>query len=439
MAFQSEIAVYQGYHPQYPWYVGREESARLDWRPSMIVRPLLFLALILPVLAACAPASAPAPTSKPADSAKPAEAAKPAAAAPTTAPPASAAKPAVAKPPASGSSAKPSEITKDYYAGKTIRIIVGIEPGANGDIQARYMAQTLPKFIPGEPTITVTNMPGASGLTATNYMAAQPPDGLTLYWGTGGHPIQQLEQGANAKFKYDELVRVITLEGRTALWLGVSSMPYKRIEQAIGGDKEFTIGMLSEKDSADIQALKEWLKLPVRLVYGIETGLAKVLLAFDRKDVDSMVSGSGWYQIPGQRPGWFVERQLEPLAVLATPETKFMNNGEIDFPSDVKNIRDLLTPEQRRDYEIMTVSDGAFYRNSFLPPGTPTEIRDILTDSIVAAMKDPEWMNGFVKVNGRAPDGVILGPELDKVAKSFALSDLDKLLQRWMPGYKSAL
>ncbi len=118
---------------------------------------------------------------------------------------------------------------KEYYAGKTIRIIVGIEPGANGDIQARYIAQSLPKFIPGEPNMIVTNMPGNSGLTATNYIAAQPPDGLTLYWGTGGHPHQQLEQGANAKFKYDELVRVITLEGRTALWLGLGSMPYKRI------------------------------------------------------------------------------------------------------------------------------------------------------------------------------------------------------------------
>lgn len=394
------------------------------------------LALALTFAMACAP-SAPAP-SKPADAPKAAEQ-KPAAQ-PTTAPaaPAQAAKPAVAKPP-SQPSEKPGAITKEYFAGKTIRIIVGIEPGANGDIQARYIAQSLPKFIPGEPNITVTNMPGNSGLTATNYMAQQPPDGLTLYWGTGGHPHQQLEQGQNAKFKYDELVRVITLEGRTALWLGLGSMPYKRIQDAVGGDKEFTIGMLSEKDSADIQMLKEWLRLPVRMVYGIETGLAKVLLAFDRKDVDSMVSGSGWYQMPPQRPGWFKEGQMQPLVILATPETKFMNNGEIDMPSDVKNIRDFLTPEQRRDYELITVSDGPFYRNSFLPPGTPPEVRDILTDAFSAALKDSEWMNGFVKINGRPPDGVILGPELDKIADSFKLEDLDKLLVKWMPGYKSAL
>ncbi|MFN0073749.1 MAG: hypothetical protein ACKVVP_19890 [Chloroflexota bacterium] len=390
---------------------------------------LITLALTFAV--ACAP-SAQAP-------AKPSDAPQ-AAAQPTAAPaaPAQAAKPAVAKPPAQ-SSGKPTNITNDYFAGKTIRIIVGIEPGANGDIQARYMAQSLSKFIPGEPSFTVTNMPGASGLTATNYIAAQPPDGLTLYWGTGGSPHQQLEQGTNAKFKYDELVRVATLEGRTALWLGLGSMPYKRIQDAVGGDKEFTVGMLSEKDSADLKMLKEWLKLPVRFVYGIETGLAKVLLAFDRKDVDSMVSGSGWYQIPSQRPGWFTERHLEPLVVLATLETKFMNNGETDLPADVKNIRELLTPEQRRDYELMTVSDGPFYRNSYLPPGTPTEVRDIVSDAIAAALKDPEWMNGFVKINGRPPDGVIMGAELDKIAKSFKIQDLDALLLKWTPGYKSAL
>jgi hypothetical protein len=330
-------------------------------------------------------------------------------------------------------------INSDYYAGKTIRLIVGIEPGANGDIQARYIADTLPEFIPGEPRITVTNMPGAGGLTATNYIASQSPDGLTLYWGTGGHPHQQLEQGSNAGFKYDELVRVITLEGRTAVWYGLESMPYKRIQDAINGNHEFTIGMLSEKDSGEIQMLKEWLKLPVRIVYGIETGLAKVLLAFDRGDVQSMVSGSGWYQIPKQRPDWLKDGYLQPLVILATPETKFENNGEIEMPADVKNIREFLTPEQRRDYEIMTASDGAFYRNSYLPPGTPTEIRDILTKAFQDALADPEWMNGFVKINGRPPNGVILGPELDRIADSFKLEDLDKLLQRWTPGYTSPL
>ncbi len=43
-------------------------------------------------------------------------------------------------------------------------------------------------------------------------------------------------------------------------------------------------------------------------------------------------------------------------------------------------------------------------------------------------------MNGFVKVNGRAPDGVMMGAELDKIAKSFKIEELDALLVKWMPG-----
>ncbi len=399
---------------------------------------LMMILATVAMLAGCAPASpsSPAAPSKPADAPK---AEQPAASQPTAAAPAQpAAKPAVAKP-AAKPGEKPSEISKDYYAGKTIRLIVGIEPGAGGDLQARYLSTALPKFIQGNPKIEVTNMPGASGLTATNYMWAQEPDGLTWYWGTGGHAQQQLEQGSAAKFKADELVRVVTLEGRLSMWYALDNVPYKRLQDAVGGDKEFTLGMLSEKDSTEINMLKEWLRLPVRPVFGIETGLAKVLLAFDRKDVDSMISGSGWYEMPKQRPGWFKDGYIRPLVIMADPQTKVDPNGEFELTPDLKNIRDLLTPEQRRLFDIESSSDGPFYRNSFFPPKTPTEIRDIMVDGFKAALKDPEFVAGWVKITGREPDKVMYGPELDAIAKTISLQELDGLYRQFLPGYKSAL
>ena len=48
-----------------------------------------------------------------------------------------------------------------FYAGKTIRIIVGFAPGGTIDIRSRLFARYLPKDIPGNPTIIVQNMTGA--------------------------------------------------------------------------------------------------------------------------------------------------------------------------------------------------------------------------------------------------------------------------------------
>ena len=68
-----------------------------------------------------------------------------------------------------------------FYQGKTIRIIVGNISGDAYDLWARIFAQHMGKYIPGNPTIIVQNMPGAGGVIAANYVySVAKPDGLTL-------------------------------------------------------------------------------------------------------------------------------------------------------------------------------------------------------------------------------------------------------------------
>jgi hypothetical protein len=54
-------------------------------------------------------------------------------------------------------------------AGKTLRVIVGLEAGGTVDTLARAFSIYLRKHIPGNPAILIQNMPGAGGSGATNY------------------------------------------------------------------------------------------------------------------------------------------------------------------------------------------------------------------------------------------------------------------------------
>ena len=54
----------------------------------------------------------------------------------------------------------------DYYAGKSVDMIVGNYPGGGFDIYARAVARHLGRNIPGNPTIVVKNMPGAGSAKA---------------------------------------------------------------------------------------------------------------------------------------------------------------------------------------------------------------------------------------------------------------------------------
>ena len=63
--------------------------------------------------------------------------------------------------------AAPQDIA-DFYSGKTITLAVPGGPGGGYDAYARVLAQFLPKYIPGHPSMTVQYVPGGGGLVAAN-------------------------------------------------------------------------------------------------------------------------------------------------------------------------------------------------------------------------------------------------------------------------------
>jgi len=75
----------------------------------------------------------------------------------------------------------PIAAADDFYAGKTITVIVGFAPGGGVDTTARVMARHIVRFIPGQPGVVVQNMEAAAGLIAATHMTRRVvPDGLTL-------------------------------------------------------------------------------------------------------------------------------------------------------------------------------------------------------------------------------------------------------------------
>ena len=49
-------------------------------------------------------------------------------------------------------------------------MLVGFAPGGGYDLHARTFGRHLGKYVPGEPTVVVQNMPGAGSLEAVNWL-----------------------------------------------------------------------------------------------------------------------------------------------------------------------------------------------------------------------------------------------------------------------------
>src|SRR5215813_9148930 len=74
-----------------------------------------------------------------------------------------------------------SAAAADYFAGKTIRIVVGYGPASAYALYGQLAANHLGRFIPGNPKILVSYMPGAGGLNAVNYLyEIAPRDGTVI-------------------------------------------------------------------------------------------------------------------------------------------------------------------------------------------------------------------------------------------------------------------
>lgn len=69
----------------------------------------------------------------------------------------------------------------DFYAGKTVTIIQGRDPGGTGDVRARTVLPFLQKYLPGNPNVVMEYMPGGGSRKAANHLfTSVKPDGLTI-------------------------------------------------------------------------------------------------------------------------------------------------------------------------------------------------------------------------------------------------------------------
>lgn len=100
----------------------------------------------------------------------------------------------------------------NYYKGKTLELIVPFSPGGGTDTAVRFINKHLPKFIPGNPTTIVRNMPGGGGTIGSNYVySIAKPDGLTMLVTGGSVAIGNLLRTKGAKFDFKNMSPVMVI------------------------------------------------------------------------------------------------------------------------------------------------------------------------------------------------------------------------------------
>jgi tripartite-type tricarboxylate transporter receptor subunit TctC len=277
---------------------------------------------------------------------------------------------------------------QDFYRGKTINLIVGNAAGGGYDLYARLLARYLGRYIRGEPSFVVRNMPGAGGMVLSNHIYAQAPrDGLTLGLMARSNPIEPLLGNSSAKYKSEEFLWVGTpssYEDDAYCIVIRADSPVKSITDLKPGGLTLRLGGLAAggSDTDLVLISRDVFKLNIQLIRGYR-GTQELNLAIQRGEVEGR--GIGVTSVANTFADWHREGKLRFLLQFGH-ETRWKG-----LP-DVPTARELATTPE--DKALLELAELPFLmaRPFFGPPEVPGAQAAILKKAFMETQKDADYL-----------------------------------------------
>jgi tripartite-type tricarboxylate transporter receptor subunit TctC len=254
--------------------------------------------------------------------------------------------------------AKAQESEKAFYAGKTVRMIVGSGVGGGYDVFSRLIAPYLAKVL--GTTVVVENVPGAGGLLALNKLYVAPPDGLQISLSQGTMAaVAQLSGDKAARFDLPKFSYLATVGAPPGLWLVGPDSPIREVQQAIDAKKKWRWASAGGTSGLGIGAAFtcEALNLDCHVVQGYK-GSADAGLAVTRGEMDALY-------VPESSANHFVKaKQNWALATISRTKSQFFKDRPTVFEATK------IAPDRLWAMEFLANLEGTG-RLLMAPPGIP--------------------------------------------------------------------
>ncbi len=301
-----------------------------------------------------------------------------------------------------------------FYQGKTIRVIVGYQPGDNHDQWARTYARFMGKYIPGNPNFVVQNMPGAGSMIAANHVYNMTkPDGLTLGSFGGALVMAQLTGRKEVQFNWPKYAWIGTPYRAGHLLFMRGDAPVKNFDQLRQTNDPPRCSATGVGSTGyDIpRLLEDTLGMKFKVISGYPGG-ADQDLAMERNEVQCRaITVDGFF---GREP--FIT-WLKKGFVRVWLQTEKQRHPKIP---DVPTIFELMDQYKIADGKRRLVNTylGLWGFGSMpivATPGTPQDRVNLLREAYWKMFSDPEFVEDITKKNWEPRP--VNGEELAGLAK----------------------
>jgi tripartite-type tricarboxylate transporter receptor subunit TctC len=275
------------------------------------------------------------------------------------------------------------------FAGKTVTIVVGFGAGGGYDGFARLAADHLGRFLPGNPTVIVENMPGGSGRRALVYTAtAAPKDGTVLTIPSSNFAVDAL-RGEDAGVVDPAAFGMI---GRLAesreLQLTWKTSPTKTFADAQQRETPMASDGPTGNGSTVLRVLNTYFGARFKLIEGY-SGTAEMALAMERGEVEGMVASVQTVTVG--RPQWIADGQVHVLWQQAADRSAA-------FPDTPALVEFARNDEERALLDLL-VGQGQIGKSLAAPPGIPDDMLAAFRAAYAEMIVDPDFLADARKRN----------------------------------------
>jgi tripartite-type tricarboxylate transporter receptor subunit TctC len=312
-----------------------------------------------------------------------------------------------------------SPASAQFYKDKTLTLLVNYAAGGNADTEAHVWQKHLSRFIPGNPTVIIRNLPGAGGASAMNQLGlgiAGKPDGLTLGYFT---------MSATSSITDDPVLKIKVPDVFTPIAAGRGwNVVYARKDIVPGGyskpadllrAQNIFPGGYSRATSHDtrLRLVLEIMDLPYKMVTGFQ-GAGLLNQAMLRGEVNFSGSSLPAFQtqvIPQMiQPGIGVILFHHPVIGQdgkAEGNPQLEQQGIITFYQFYKEAFGKEPKGAKYDaLFLMNDISTKMQRGMLIPKGSPPEAVQALRNAFQAAGKDAAFQRDFKLITGEEPDVV---------------------------------
>jgi tripartite-type tricarboxylate transporter receptor subunit TctC len=306
-----------------------------------------------------------------------------------------------------------AESVAEFYTGKTISISVGYSPGGSYDYYPRVFARYLGKYLPGNPTVVVQNMPGAGSLRAANYLYnVAPKDGTALGVVTQTVMLEAPLGTPGVKYDATQFSYVGRMTRVLETMIGWHQAPAKDIYEA--RKHEMIAGGTGPTSPTEgyPRLLNAFAGTKFRIVSGFG-GTAQIMLAMERREVDALENS--WNSIVRTKKDWVETKKINVLIQAVMERSK-------ELP-DVPTLVELGSTPDAKEALAFYTSAAEVSRSLIGTPGIPADRLKALREAFQAVLKDPDFLADIKKSQSEFDPAS--GEFLEALAKKIAATPPD--------------